>query len=65
MRDRTGVLAASVIGADAIMFGSDFPHHVSTWPHTTKIVAEHLEAAPRDVAEKIAWRNVARLYDFE
>ncbi len=65
MRDRTAVLSAEVIGADALAFGTDFPHHVSTWPETARVVAENLAGLDDlSVRTKILAGNVERLYGF-
>lgn len=64
MRDETCILASSVIGESAIMFGSDFPHHVSTWPNTVEVLGGQLDGVPSAVADAIASGNVSRLYGF-
>lgn len=53
-----------VIGEDNVMFETDFPHPTSLWPPVSAreralaSVANH----PREVQEKVLWRNAARLY---
>ncbi|HEV8296761.1 MAG TPA: amidohydrolase family protein, partial [Acidimicrobiales bacterium] len=64
MRDRTAVLAHPVTGAESLIFGTDFPHHVSTWPRSIACISEQLDGVPADVAEQICWKNSARLYGF-
>lgn len=65
MRDRTAVLSADVIGADALAFGTDFPHHVSTWPDTAAVVEQNLAGiADPGTRAKILSGNVERLYGF-
>ena len=65
MRDRTAVLSVEVIGADALAFGTDFPHHVSTWPNTAQVVADNLAGlVDPEVRAKILTGNVERLYGF-
>lgn len=64
MRDRTGVLAREIIGTQVMMWGNDFPHHVSTWPHSQKVLDEHFHDQPTDVRRAIVRDNVAKLYDF-
>jgi predicted TIM-barrel fold metal-dependent hydrolase len=64
MRDRTAVLSHEVTGPEPLMFGTDFPHHVSTWPNTVASITEQLAGVPDDVAAAIGWGNVARLYAF-
>jgi predicted TIM-barrel fold metal-dependent hydrolase len=51
------------IGADNILFETDFPH--PTCLHGDEVRAalnNGLEALPQDVQDKILWRNAARLY---
>jgi predicted TIM-barrel fold metal-dependent hydrolase len=64
MRDRTAVLSHPVNGADSFIFGTDFPHHVSTWPNSIPTITEQLEGVPSAVADQITWQNSARLYGF-
>jgi predicted TIM-barrel fold metal-dependent hydrolase len=64
MRDRTGVLARDVIGLETMMWGNDFPHHVSTWPHSREVLDEHFAGTPPEVRERIVRDNVRELYGF-
>ena len=53
------------VGLDRVMWGSDYPHHESTYPHTT----EGLRGAfgdwdPAEV-RRVTSENVARLYGFD
>ncbi len=50
------------IGADNIMFESDYPHADSTWPHTQSLLASRLGPLPAAVAQKIAFGNAAALF---
>ena len=40
--DVPGLQVASYIGEDKIMWGSDYPHPDSTWPHSRKALEEHM-----------------------
>jgi predicted TIM-barrel fold metal-dependent hydrolase len=62
MRDQTGILAADIIGPETMMWGNDFPHHVSTWPHSTEVLAEHFDGRPARLRERIVRENVRALY---
>jgi hypothetical protein len=46
------------------MFESDYPHSDSNWPHTRKLLAEHLVDVPDDEARKIVELNARTLYRF-
>jgi predicted TIM-barrel fold metal-dependent hydrolase len=64
MRDRTAVLARDVIGVETMMWGSDFPHHVSTWPDSQKVLDEHFADTPPEVRDRVVRDNVRDLYGF-
>jgi predicted TIM-barrel fold metal-dependent hydrolase len=64
MRDRTAILAAEVIGAETLMWGNDFPHHVSTWPNSKKILDEHFYDQPAELRDRVVRANAAELYGF-
>jgi len=64
MRDRTGVLAREIIGTQTMMWGNDFPHHVSTWPTSGKVLDEHFRDQPAKVRDAIVRDNVRALYGF-
>jgi predicted TIM-barrel fold metal-dependent hydrolase len=60
--DPVGVATRQFIGVDNIMWSSDYPHTVSTWPHSREVVARDLQGVPEAEARKIVWDNAARLY---
>jgi predicted TIM-barrel fold metal-dependent hydrolase len=60
--DTLGAEAAERFGSDTFMWGSDFPHGDSTWPHSLKVIDKNLGAVQRDVARKILHDNAAALY---
>jgi predicted TIM-barrel fold metal-dependent hydrolase len=62
--DQSGIEQRHRIGVDNIMFESDYPHSDSNWPHTRKLLAEHLVDVPDDEARKIVELNARKLYDF-
>jgi predicted TIM-barrel fold metal-dependent hydrolase len=64
MRDRTAVLARDVIGVETMMWGNDFPHHVSTWPESRKVLDEHFADTPPEVRDRVVRDNVRELYRF-
>jgi uncharacterized protein len=64
MRDHTAVLARDVIGVETLMWGNDFPHHVSTWPRSKEVLAEHFDAEPDEVRRQVVCDNVRQLYQF-
>jgi predicted TIM-barrel fold metal-dependent hydrolase len=62
--DQSGIEQRHRIGIDNIMFESDYPHSDSNWPHTRKLLAEHLADVPDDEARKIVELNARALYRF-
>jgi len=65
MRDLTGVAARDIIGTETMMWGNDFPHHVSTWPNSQAVIAEHFADTTDDVRHAIVSANVRQLYDIQ
>jgi len=58
-----GVRLIPEIGADHVMWASDYPHGDSTWPHSRKALAESpLAALGQDVLRKVTCDNAARVY---
>lgn len=64
MRDHTAVLAADIIGERTLMWGNDFPHHVSTWPRSGQVLHEHFDSQPAALRQAIVCDNVRALYRF-
>ena len=64
MRDLTAVAARKVIGIETLMWGSDFPHHVSTWPNSQKVLSEHFDDIPVADRNIIVRDNTRNLYHF-
>jgi uncharacterized protein len=62
MRDRTAVLAREIIGLETLMWGNDFPHHVSTWPDSRRALDEQFAGQPDDVRRAVVCGNVRELY---
>ncbi|MGD9941864.1 MAG: amidohydrolase family protein [Burkholderiaceae bacterium] len=63
--DQLGIQLRDLIGVDNLVWGSDYPHAESTFPHSRRIVDETLRGLTDDEKQKIAGGNAARLYGFE
>ena len=60
--DRVGVPLIPAIGADNVMWASDYPHPDSTFPHSRAAVAEAFRGLDRATTQKVVADNCARLY---
>jgi predicted TIM-barrel fold metal-dependent hydrolase len=60
--DAVGVAGREFIGVDNIMWSSDYPHTVSTWPHSREVVERDFKGVPEGEKRAIVRDNVARLY---
>jgi predicted TIM-barrel fold metal-dependent hydrolase len=52
-------------GPGNCMWSNDFPHHNSTWPHSRKIIAEHLAHVSGAERENLTWKTACDLYQIE
>jgi predicted TIM-barrel fold metal-dependent hydrolase len=60
--DEVGAAGLAELGADTVMWGSDFPHTDSTWPNSRAVIDKNLSGVDRGVADRILHDNAARLY---
>jgi predicted TIM-barrel fold metal-dependent hydrolase len=50
------------VGEDRVVWGSDYPHHDSTFPGALKELRDVIDPLPEDVQAKILGANAAELY---
>ena len=62
--DPIGVKLLDDLGADRVMWGSDFPHPDGIWPDSREYVDKELGHLPADVRRKVVCENAAHLYNF-
>ena len=62
--DPVGLKLIDELGADKIMWGSDFPHPDGVWPDSREYIAREMGHLPADTRRKIVCENAARLYGF-
>ena len=62
--DPIGIKLIDELGADKIMWGSDFPHPDGVWPDSQEYIQKELGHLPADVRERIVCKNAAELYGF-
>ena len=60
--DRAGVLTTSVYGEDNFLWASDYPHGVTTWPHSQATVERNCAGIDPTVKRKLNRGNAAKLY---
>ena len=63
--DPVGVATREYIGVDNIMWSSDYPHTVSSWPNSQEVVERDLKGVLEDERLKIIRGNCAKLYGFD
>ena len=60
--DPIGVKLIDDLGADRIMWGSDFPHPDGIWPDSQEYIKTELGHLPADVRRKVICENAGKLY---
>ena len=60
--DPVGVRCLDVIGADRVMWASDYPHGDSTWSHSRETIERNFAGVATEHVRAITRDNVARLY---
>ena len=58
-------MALEAFGPNRLMWGSDFPHEVSRWPHSQKLLSEQLAEVPEDEKRKIVSENVVKFFHLD
>jgi predicted TIM-barrel fold metal-dependent hydrolase len=54
-----------VIGTDAVMWGTDYPHPEGTWPHTREKLQADFADIPVDDTAELLGLTAARVYGFD
>ena len=65
MDDEVAVHNRSFTGSHTIMFGTDYPHHEGTFPHTQDVIERIFDGVPDDETRMMVGGNAAALYGFE
>ena len=63
--DVAGIATRHIVGVDNIVWGSDFPHTESTWPHSREMLERLLDGVDQADADKMTFANAARIFGFE
>jgi len=60
--DRIGTRMIDEMGAETVMWASDYPHTDGIWPESSKYIEEQFGHLPKDVVAKITCENAGKLY---
>jgi predicted TIM-barrel fold metal-dependent hydrolase len=61
-RDPAGVQLRDWMGVDQLLWGSDFPHQESEYPHSAKVIDENFDGVPEDDKFKMVAGNAIRWF---
>jgi uncharacterized protein len=61
-KEKVGLRNRRYIGADRILWESEFPRSTSTYPESAAMIETNFSEVPAQEREQILWRNAARLY---
>lgn len=60
--DELGVRQRDVIGVENLLWGNDYPHHDSIWPHSMEVAERIFAGVPPEEVERMTYGNVVDLY---
>jgi predicted TIM-barrel fold metal-dependent hydrolase len=60
--DPVGVSQRDVVGVDKVMWGSDFPHSATHWPHTRDTLEQNFAGVPEDERHMMLAGNAVRFF---
>jgi predicted TIM-barrel fold metal-dependent hydrolase len=60
--DRIGTKLIDEMGAESLMWGSDYPHGDGVWPESDKYIADQFAHLPAEITRKITCENAGRFY---
>ncbi len=63
--DEAGMATRHLIGIPNLLWGNDYPHHDSIWPHSMESLAACFADVPADEQEKMVWSNTIDLYNID
>jgi predicted TIM-barrel fold metal-dependent hydrolase len=63
--DRIGMKLRHEIGVDRIMWSTDFPHVVTRWPNSLKVLDSQMTAVPSDEKRKMAADNAIKFFHLD
>jgi predicted TIM-barrel fold metal-dependent hydrolase len=63
--DLVGVRTRDMIGVDALLWSSDYPHTDTSWPRCRENIDEHFSGVPDSDKRKVVGENSSRVYGFD
>jgi predicted TIM-barrel fold metal-dependent hydrolase len=60
--DRIGAKLIDDMGAESLMWGSDYPHGDGVWPHSDKFIKEQFADVSPEVTKMITCTNAGKFY---
>jgi predicted TIM-barrel fold metal-dependent hydrolase len=64
LRDTVAIRTHDLLGTDTLMFQTDFPHGISTYPNSRKMCDEMFAGIDTAIRDKIVYQTAADLYGF-
>jgi len=65
MEDRVGLMNRAVTGIESLLWGTDYPHHEGTWPHTQETLDRLFAELPPADRDAIVGGTTARIFRIE
>src|SRR5487761_1502104 len=65
LSDPVGVEDRAAIGAEKVIWGSDFAHAASDWPHSSKVIEENFAGVPEDERYLMMAGNAIRFFHLD
>ena len=63
--DRAGALTTPIYGEDNFLFGTDYPHHVTSFPYSKEVLEKNCQGLPMSVTRKLGRENAIRAYNLD
>lgn len=54
-----------MIGVDRLLWGNDYPHLDSIWPHSMEVLDRIMAGVPAEEKRQMTWDNVLQLYGLD
>src|SRR3546814_14255992 len=64
LRDTVAIRTCDLLGEDTLMFQTDFPHGISTYPNSRKMCDDMFAGVDPALRDKIVYQTAADLYGF-